>query len=88
MSDKVILGSKSNEQGYVFAPYIPMNVQSQVHVYESKNIRIKRKINKLFNLGKDYTTDNFLPNKTIQSRYSTKTINPKLYGVITVSNGS
>lgn len=90
MQQEIIIGRKSEnlEQGYVFAPYVPMNIQPQVHVYESKTTRIKRKINKLFNLGKDYTNDTFLPNKTIQSRYSTKIINTKLYGVITVPNRS
>lgn len=89
MSDSVIIARKSSEiePGYVWAPYIPMSIQAQVHVYKSKNIRIKRKINKLFDLKRDID-DTFRPNQAIQSRYSTKSINPKLYKVITVSDGA
>lgn len=89
MSDSVIIARKSTEiePGYVWAPYIPMNIQAQVHGYESKTTKIKRKINKLFGLKRDIS-DTFHPNKVIQSRYSTKSINPKLYKVITVSDGA
>ena len=87
MSDSVIIARKSTEiePGYVWAPYVPMNIQAQVHGYESKTTKIKRKINKLFGLKRDIS-DTFHPNKVIQSRYSTKSINPKLYKVITVSD--
>ena len=87
MQEKVLLGRKLEnlEPGYVWAPYVPMNIHPKVHGYESKTTRIKRKINKLFGLKRDIS-DTFHPNKVIQSRYSTKSINPKLYKVITVSD--
>ena len=89
MQQEIIIGRKSEnlEPGYVWAPYVPMNIQAQVHGYESKTTKIKRKINKLFGLKRDIS-DTFHPNKVIQSRYSTKSINPKLYKVITVSGGA
>lgn len=76
------IGKKSNlEQGYVWAPYIPINTTSVISGYTSKNTIRKRKISKIFNLGLD-VKDEFSPSKSITSRYSTKTINSKYYGTI------
>lgn len=61
-----------------------MNIHPKVHGYESKTTRIKRKINKLFDLGVD-VTDNFSPLRNIQSRYAKSQITKSVYQVITVS---
>ncbi len=86
---EVIIGRKSDsliEQGYVYAPYIPMQTSATVvSGYNSKNISRKKKINKIFNLGLDIK-DEFSPSKSITSRYSTKTINSKYYGTVVVNN--
>ena len=80
------IGKKSNlEQGYVWAPYIPINTTSVISGYTSKNTIRKRKISKIFNLGLD-VKDEFSPSKSITSRYSTKTINSKYYGTIEIKN--
>jgi len=59
----------SLEQGYVWAPYIPMTTSQVIVEYGSKNTSRKRKINKIFNLGLDIK-DGFSPSKSITSRYS------------------
>jgi len=59
----------SLEQGYVWAPYIPMTTSQVIVEYGSKNISRKRKINKIFNLSLDIK-DGFSPSKSITSRYS------------------
>jgi hypothetical protein len=80
------IGKKSNlEQGYVWAPYIPINTTSVISGYTSKNTIRKRKISKIFNLSLD-VKDEFSPSKSIMSRYSTKTINSKYYGTIEIKN--
>ena len=81
------IGKKGSslEPGYVYAPYIPMSTTSVISGYNSKNIIRKKKINKIFNLGLDIK-DEFSPNKSIASRYSTKTINSKYYGTVVVNN--
>ena len=80
------IGKKSNlEQGYVWAPYIPINTTSVISGYTSKNTVRKIKISKIFNLGLDIK-DEFSPSKSITSRYSTKTINSKYYGTIEIKN--
>jgi hypothetical protein len=84
----MLIGRKSDglEPGYVYAPYIPMQTSATVvSGYNSKNIIRKKKINKIFNLGLDIK-DEFSPNKSIASRYSTKTINSKYYGTVVVNN--
>lgn len=82
------IGKKGSslEPGYVYAPYIPMQTSATVvSGYNSKNIIRKKKINKIFNLGLDIK-DEFSPNKSITSRYSTKTINSKYYGTVVINN--
>jgi len=57
----MLIGKKSNlEQGYVYAPYIPMTTSQVVVNYGSKNISRKRKINNIFDLGLDIK-DEFSP---------------------------
>lgn len=68
----------SLEQGYVYAPYIPMTTTSVISGYTSKNLSRKIKINKIFDLGLD-VKDEFSPSKSIMSRYSKKIINAKYY---------
>ena len=69
-----MIGKKSSlEQGYVFAPYIPMTTTSVIYGYTSKNVSRKRKINNIFGLGLD-VKDEFSPSKSIMSRYSKKMI--------------
>ena len=81
----MVIGKKSSlEQGYVYAPYIPMTTTSVVSGYTSKNVSRKRKISKIFNLGLDIK-DEFSPSKSIMSRYSKKVIN-KYYGTIEIKN--
>ena len=79
------IGKKGSslEQGYIYAPYIPMTTTSVVSGYTSKNVIRKRKISKIFDLGLDIK-DEFSPSKSITSRYSTKTINSKYYGTIEI----
>jgi hypothetical protein len=80
------IGKKGSlEQGYVFAPYIPMTTTSVISGYTSKNVIRKRKISKIFDLGLD-VKDEFSPSKSITSRYSKKIINNKFYGTIEVKN--
>lgn len=80
------IGKKSSlEQGYVFAPYIPMTTTSVVSGYTSKNTTRKRKISKIFDLGLDIE-DDFSPSKSIMSRYSKKIINNNFYGTIEIKN--
>jgi hypothetical protein len=82
----MLIGKKSNlEQGYVYAPYIPMTTSQVVVDYGSKNISRKRKINKIFDLGLDIK-DEFSPSKSIMSRYSKKIINNNFYGTIEIKN--
>jgi len=83
------MGKKSSlEQGYVYAPYIPMTTSQVIVDYDSsKRVNRKRKINKIFDLGldiKDY--DTFSTNKSIMSRYSKKMVNSKYYGTIEIKN--
>ncbi len=50
----MLVGKKGSlEQGYVWAPYIPMTTSQVVVEYGSKNVNRKRKINKIFDLGLD-----------------------------------
>lgn len=84
MSD-IILGKKSGgviEQGYVFAPYIPVQNSAVVHGYNSKRTNRKRKINRIFDLGLNIK-DEFSPNP-ISSRYSTKNISSNYYRTIEI----
>ncbi len=85
MKQKIQIGKKSSdlEPGYVYAPYIPMTTSQVVVGYGSKNIRRKRKINKIFYLDLDIK-DEFSPSKTIMSRYSKKIVNSKYYGTIEI----
>ena len=80
----MLIGKKGNlEQGYVYAPYIPMTTAQTIVGYGSKNISRKRKINNIFDLGLDIK-DEFSPSKSIMSRYSKKIINAKYYGAIEI----
>jgi hypothetical protein len=80
------IGKKGSlEQGYVFAPYIPMTTTSVISGYTSKNVIRKRKISKIFDLGLD-VKDEFSPSKSITSRYSKKIINNNFYGTIEIKN--
>jgi len=82
----MLIGKKSDnliEPGYVYAPYIPMTTSQVIVGYGSKNVKRKRKINKILDLGLD-VKDEFSPSKSIMSRYSTKNINSKYYGTIEI----
>ena len=80
----MLIGKKSNlEQGYVYAPYIPITTTSVISEYTSKNVSRKRKINKIFDLGLDIR-DELSPSKSIMSRYSKKIINTNYYGTIEI----
>jgi len=48
----MLIGNKSSlEQGYVYAPYIPMTTSQVIVEYGSKNVSRKRKINKLLSIN-------------------------------------
>ena len=80
----MLIGKKGNlEQGYVYAPYIPMTTSQVIVGYGFKNISRKWKINKIFDLGLDIK-DEFSPNKSVMSRYSKQVINSKYYGTIEI----
>ena len=82
----MLIGKKGNlEQGYVYAPYIPMTTSQVIVGHGFKNISRKRKINKIFDLDLDIK-DEFLPNKSIMSRYCKQFINTKYYGSIEIKN--
>ncbi len=83
MNNKIELGKKNEllEPGYVYAPYIPVTTTSVIVEYGSKKTIRKRKINKIFNLSLDIK-DEFLPNKSISSRYARRKINSKYYRII------
>ena len=83
--DKIIIGRKGVdiEPGIIFAPYIPMTSATIIHGYGTKNIRRKRKINKIFKLELDID-DGFQPSNSIMSRYSKKMINKNFYTTIEV----
>lgn len=75
--------NSSLEPGYVYARYIPITTSGVIVEYGYKNVARKKKINKIFNLGLDIK-DNFSPNKSISSRYSTKMVNSNYYGTIKI----
>lgn len=75
--------SSSLEQGYVYAPYIPLQTSQVIVEYGSKNLSRKRKISKIFDLGLD-VKDEFSPSKSVMSRYSKKIINSKYYKTIEI----
>jgi hypothetical protein len=83
----MLIGKKSSlEQGYVYAPYIPMTTSQVIVDYgSSKRVKRKRKINKIFDLGLDIK-DEFSPSKSIMSRYSKKIVNNRFYGTIEIKN--
>lgn len=82
----MLLGKKSSslEQGYVFAPYIPLTTSQVIVEYNSKSVIRKRKINNLFQLNLDIKDDIFSPSKPIMSRYSKKFVNSKYYSAIEI----
>jgi hypothetical protein len=80
------MGKKSSlEQGYVYAPYIPITTTSVISGYTFKNVSRKRKINKIFDMNLDIK-DEFSPSKSIMSRYSKNIINTNYYGSIEIKN--
>lgn len=82
----MLIGKKGNlEQGYVYAPYIPITTTQVLVGYGFKNVNRKRKINKIFDLCLN-VKDEFSPNKSIMSRYSKKIINNNYYGSIEIKN--
>jgi|688.fasta_scaffold436768_3 hypothetical protein len=83
--DKIIIGRKGVdiEPGIIFAPYIPMTSDTIIHGYGTRNIRRKKKINKIFKLELDID-DGFQPSNPIMSKYSKKMINKKFYTTIEV----
>jgi hypothetical protein len=85
--DKIIIGRKGVdiEPGIIFAPYIPMTSNTIIHGYETRNIRRKRKINKIFKLELELDIDDgFQPSNSIMTRYSKKMINKNFYTTIEV----
>ena len=81
MTAEYTVKKSSLEQGYVFAPYIPMTTSANIVEYGSKKISRKRKINKIFDLGLSID-DEF--SKTM-SKYSRKTIVANYYKTIKIT---
>lgn len=84
--DKILIGKKGTglEPGIVFAPYIPMTDATIIHGYGTRNIRRKKKINKIFKLELDID-GGFQPSIPMMSRYSKKTINKNFYTTIDIN---
>jgi len=83
--DKIHIGKKDVdiEPGIIFAPYIPMTSTTIIHGYGPRNIRRKKKINKIFKLELNID-DEFQPSNPMMTRYSKKMINKKFYTTIEV----
>lgn len=83
--DKIIIGKKSSnlEPGIIFAPYIPMTSSTIIDSYVTRNIRRKKKINKIYKLELNID-DDFQPSNPMMTRYSKKVINKKFYTTIEV----
>lgn len=78
-----MLGRKSEDilkPGMVFAPYV---MAQSVVVTDSVNVKRKKSINKIFDLGLDIQ-GGFTPKKLLNSRYSTSNISSKFYCVIEI----
>lgn len=75
----------SLEQGYVFAPYILATDCAIISESSSVNVRRRKSINKIFEMNL-YIGDEFVPNKLINSRYSTTNINNKFYKSLEIKN--
>lgn len=84
--DKIHIGEKGIEPGIVFAPYIPyipITSTTIIHGYGPRNIRRKRKINKIYKLELNID-DEFQPSNPMMARYSKKMINKNFYATIEV----
>jgi hypothetical protein len=80
MNDKIKIGKKGLESGYVYAPYIIQTSNPVIIDIEGKNKIRMQKISNIFNLG--LYIESFSPNKSISSRYATRKINSKYYKII------
>lgn len=81
--DKIFIGKKYIEPRIIFAPYIPITSTTIIHGYGTRNIRRKKKINKIFKLELNID-DEFQPNNPMMTRYSKKIINKNFYTTIEV----
>jgi len=81
--DKILIGKKVIEPGIVFARYIPMTSSTIIDSYVTRNIRRKKKINKIYKLELNID-DGFQPSNPMMTRYSKKVINKKFYTTIEV----
>lgn len=83
----MILAKKSEnnfEQGYVFAPWIPVQTTEVVVDYTYKRILRKRKIKNILDLEIEINS----PNKSISSRYSKRNINNRYYQTIQIKKST
>ena len=67
MSDKIAIGKKELEPGYVYAPYVIQTLTPKIIDINGRNKKRMQKISNIFNLG--LSIDIFSPNKSITSRY-------------------
>lgn len=78
------------EPGYVWAPYIPKNLESRIFEYRKKIMTVKDWLNmKTYGVDVEAELTRTLTEeigKLTESRYAAKKINPKFYGVINVDN--
>ncbi len=80
MNDKIKIGKKVLESGYVYVPYIIQTSNPVIIDIEGKNKIRMQKISNIFNLG--LYIESFSPNKLISSRYAKRKINSKYYKII------
>ncbi len=78
----MIIGQKSSlEQGYVYAPYIPMDMTT---IIIDRNLIRRKKISKILEKELEDVEHTFFPKQQIMSRYSKKVINSKYYGTVEI----
>lgn len=84
----MLIGKKlesSLDPGIIYAPYIPVQSVAVISENDSINVRRKKIINDIFELGLDIN-GGFTPRKILNSRYSKTNISNKFYSVIEVKN--
>jgi len=82
----MLIGKKlesSLDPGIIYAPYIPVQSVAVISEHDSVNVRRKKIINNIFELGLEIE-GGFTPKKLINSRYSTTNISNKYYDVIEI----
>ncbi len=81
----MLIGKKESslEPGIIFVPYIMAQSVAVISEYDSVNVKRKKSINNIFELGLDIQ-GGFTPNKILNSRYSKTNISNKFYNVVEI----